>query len=134
MTRAHQMTNYKLWTNCIYPTVLKAICLYVYGLKKYKLRAIFLLNTRCSFRYEKQWQVLCNICMQISGKSKRVNIWFNWIFVEKLIYSWSLMTFDQLQYAIFGVELINSPMQSFWQNGIALISRKFNNYEYIKNV
>lgn len=44
MTRTHQMTNYKLWTNCIYPTVLKAICLYVYGLKKYKLRAIFLLT------------------------------------------------------------------------------------------
>lgn len=97
---------------------------------------------------QKQWLGICDMCNTKSGKANKVNIWINSIFVEKIFYRRSLMTWNAYfcHFIIFvcmlfwlfihtrnwpapicsfwRLNLLNSPMQLFWQNGIALILRK----------
>lgn len=43
---------------------------------------------------QKQWLGICDVCNTKSGKANKVNIWINSIFVEKIFYRRSLMTWN----------------------------------------
>lgn len=75
---------------------------------------------------QKQWLGICDVCNTKSGKANKVNIWINSIFVEKIFYRRSLMTWNAYfrHFIIFVCMLFwlfihtrnwPAPICSFWR-------------------